>query len=162
MNPKPDNIPTTYSELLEFLKEASDDLGLSQDIKDKINSFPLEQDEISEEKSREIIQEIATIINLIVSTSQVKQKKISDHAREIVNMYESLIVRKKYKTSEQSEYRQKRNQEIVDKAYESGRGDMEFYEEVAEDYPELGAAGVKKVIFSHDAPTPTKLQKKKQ
>jgi len=85
--------------------------------------------------------------------------RASDVAKFGTNKLKSYIIRNKYN---QSEYRQKRNQEIVDKYYRSRnhRPVTDTYENIAKDYPELSSAGVKKIIFSHDAPTPTEIKNK--
>lgn len=88
--------------------------------------------------------------------------KFNDLMKSIEGQLKKVVHRKIYKKQDTSEYFIVRNQEIVDKNYRhrNHRPVTETYEIIAKDYPELSPAGVKKIIFSHDAPTPTEIKNK--
>ena len=93
----------------------------------------------------------------------IAPKLTSNYARKMKSNAQEFIIKKVYKKRETNEYYIKRNQEIVDKNYDrkNERPVDKVYADIAKDYNELSAEGVKKVIYDHDAPTPTKLKSKK-
>ena len=88
--------------------------------------------------------------------------KFNDLMKSVEGQLKKVVHRKIYKKQDTSEYFIVRNQEIVDKNYRhrNHRPVTKTYEIIAKDYPELSPAGVKKIIFSHDAPTPTEIKNK--
>ena len=105
-----------------------------------------------EDEHKRIVEEMKTLEEWNMPIESVANTMMKD-LKSFVNIEKNPKV-----------YKAKRNQEIVDKAYaRKGEGNQpQVYKDIADDYLEISHHMVKKIVFSHDAPTPTKLQTKKQ
>jgi len=151
-----------YLDSLEKLKKESREFGLSQSLMDRLNSQPTKYEEVTQNTVLEfynLIEELIQLGNLKLKISENHLDTLHDNARKWSQKFASLVPKKKTKPIGQSPKIKKRNQEIIDKAYQLEKKDIKpgaIYKSLGKEH-NLSWETIKKII-SEDSATPTPLK----
>ena len=160
----PEELQKGYVKALDNLIRETEEYGVSKDIIDALHSFPTVYEDVTEEdkqKFKELHQSIKLEVKKNDEWFHEKAESKLKYLIPTVEIYKSLLIKKKTKPKGSSKSIKDRNQAIVDKCYELEKKDIKartIYENVAEDYPTLSWHAIKKIRLSPDAPTPTSLK----
>jgi len=151
----------TFTEYLESLNKAKSDskaFNMPKVLQDKLEAMPTTVDDFNQSTRDELYILLGQIEG--IETLNRREEGLAYHKNKLSNQYGELFAKKKTKPTGKSPKTIKRNQEIIDKAYQLGKEEIKpgvIYRRLAKEY-DLDWETIKKITSADDA-TPTSLKK---